>query len=263
LNFTLSRLFEIVSPNLLSERSELTMELRTTIRVLVAESDAVSRRVISSILEREADVSLRCIDNSDVVGAIQDFSPDLMIVDTQNPAIRRAANWEALGVKSPSATILTSYDKTSLMPFAPSSTDLLIKPFNVEEFENAMEVAHSKIANARAKLNELGENNHNVHGGQPKFLQRFAAELEGNIVLIKVPEKSFAIPRWESANFSVGARFFNFFNHPNFGFPNTNIDSKQFGQITSAVSQPTTIYGSGLQADASPRVIEMQAKFVF
>jgi hypothetical protein len=76
-------------------------------------------------------------------------------------------------------------------------------------------------------------------------------------------EKSFAIPGWESANVSIGARFFNLFNHPNFAFPNTNIDSPQFGQITSTVSQPTTIYGSGLGADASPRVIELQAKFVF
>jgi hypothetical protein len=76
-------------------------------------------------------------------------------------------------------------------------------------------------------------------------------------------EKSFVIPRWEGANFSVGARFFNLFNHPNFAFPSTNIDSTQFGQITSTVSQPTTIYGSGLGADASPRVIELQAKFVF
>jgi len=76
-------------------------------------------------------------------------------------------------------------------------------------------------------------------------------------------EKSFAIPKWESAQFSVGARFFNLFNHPNFAFPNTNADSGQFGQITQTVSQPTTIYGSGLGADASPRVIELQAKFVF
>lgn len=76
-------------------------------------------------------------------------------------------------------------------------------------------------------------------------------------------EKSFVIPRWEGANVSVGARFFNLFNHPNFAFPNTNIDSLQFGQITSTVSQPTTIYGSGLGADASPRLIELQAKFVF
>jgi hypothetical protein len=76
-------------------------------------------------------------------------------------------------------------------------------------------------------------------------------------------EKSFAVPKWEKAQFSVGARFFNLFNHPNFAFPNTNIDSNQFGQITQTVSQPTTIYGSGLGADASPRVIEIQAKFVF
>jgi Carboxypeptidase regulatory-like domain len=76
-------------------------------------------------------------------------------------------------------------------------------------------------------------------------------------------EKSFAMAKWEKAQFSVGARFFNLFNHPNFAFPNTNVDSNQFGQITQTVSQPTTIYGSGLGADASPRVIELQAKFVF
>jgi hypothetical protein len=76
-------------------------------------------------------------------------------------------------------------------------------------------------------------------------------------------EKAFAIPKWESAKFSVGARFFNLFNHPNFAFPNTNADSGQFGQITQTVSQPTTIYGAGLGADASPRVIELQGKLVF
>jgi hypothetical protein len=76
-------------------------------------------------------------------------------------------------------------------------------------------------------------------------------------------EKSFDIPKWENAKFSVGARFFNLFNHPNFAFPNTNVDSNQFGQITQTVSQPTTIYGSGLGADASPRVIELQGRFVF
>ena len=76
-------------------------------------------------------------------------------------------------------------------------------------------------------------------------------------------EKSFGLPKWEKAQVSIGARFFNLFNHPNFAFPNTNIDSNQFGQITQTVSQPTTIYGSGLGADASPRVIELQAKFVF
>src|SRR5208282_130334 len=35
-------------------------------------------------------------------------------------------------------------------------------------------------------------------------------------------EKGFGIPKWESAQFSIGARFFNLFNHPNFYFPIMN-----------------------------------------
>jgi hypothetical protein len=76
-------------------------------------------------------------------------------------------------------------------------------------------------------------------------------------------EKAFGIPHRENMQFTVGARFFNFFNHPNFSFPVTDIDNPQFGQILSMVSQPTTIYGSGLGADAAPRVIELEGKFVF
>ena len=76
-------------------------------------------------------------------------------------------------------------------------------------------------------------------------------------------EKGFGIPKWESAQFSLGARFFNIFNHPNFGFPIMNLNNSQFGQIISTVSSPTSIYGSGLGADASPRVIQLQAKFTF
>ena len=76
-------------------------------------------------------------------------------------------------------------------------------------------------------------------------------------------EKGFGIPKWERAQFSLGARFFNFFNHPDFYFPIMNADSPLFGQIIQTISTPTSIYGSGLGADASPRVIQLQAKFVF
>jgi hypothetical protein len=76
-------------------------------------------------------------------------------------------------------------------------------------------------------------------------------------------EKAFGIPKWESAQFTVGARFFNLFNHPNFAFPVTDVDNPSFGHIQAMVSQPTTIYGSGLGADAAPRVIELEGKIVF
>ena len=42
--------------------------------------------------------------------------------------------------------------------------------------------------------------------------------------------KNFRVPRWESAKFSVGAQFFNLFNHPNFDQPVNDIaNTGQFG----------------------------------
>ena len=76
-------------------------------------------------------------------------------------------------------------------------------------------------------------------------------------------DKAFGIPRWERMKFSVGVRFFNVLNHPNFSFPVMNLDSSQLGQILQTVSSPTSIYGSGLGADASPRLIQLQSKITF
>jgi hypothetical protein len=75
--------------------------------------------------------------------------------------------------------------------------------------------------------------------------------------------KTFNIPRWEGATFGLGAQFFNVLNHPHFDQPNADISSPQFGTITSAVSSPTSIFGSFLGADASPRLIQLHAKITF
>jgi Carboxypeptidase regulatory-like domain len=72
------------------------------------------------------------------------------------------------------------------------------------------------------------------------------------------------IPHWESARLGLGLQFFNLFNHPNFDQPDRNIShTATFGQITRALSTPTSILGSFLGGDASPRLIQLTAKFVF
>jgi hypothetical protein len=75
--------------------------------------------------------------------------------------------------------------------------------------------------------------------------------------------KSFKLPRWEGASLGLGAQFFNILNHPHFDQPNADISSPQFGTITSSVSSPTSIFGSFLGADASPRLIQLHAKLTF
>jgi len=165
----------------------LAREQDPAMRVIVAEPDTASRRLICSILESESNVELHCIDNSDLLSVIQEVDPDLVILDIQTNAIRRAANWQALGVKSPPATVVTSYDATSLMPFASAGVDLLIKPFNVEEFHNAIEAARLRIIRARTAVSQVHERQGNQEPlpEQRQFLQRLAAESEGRIVLLK------------------------------------------------------------------------------
>jgi hypothetical protein len=66
------------------------------------------------------------------------------------------------------------------------------------------------------------------------------------------------------ANFSVGVQLSNLFNHPNFDLPVADLANAQFGSIISTVSVPTSLLGTtNLGGDASPRLIQLTAKFSF
>ncbi len=67
----------------------------------------------------------------------------------------------------------------------------------------------------------------------------------------------------ENQEFVLGVNFFNILNHPNFDQPVADVANPQFGRIISTVSPPTSVLGSGLGGDSSPRQIQLTAKFNF
>jgi hypothetical protein len=76
--------------------------------------------------------------------------------------------------------------------------------------------------------------------------------------------KSFRVlPTWESAKLKIAGQFFNTFNHPNFQIPSADVNSSINGYITSAASTPTSVLGAFLGGDASPRLVQLKASFVF
>jgi Carboxypeptidase regulatory-like domain len=77
--------------------------------------------------------------------------------------------------------------------------------------------------------------------------------------------KNTPIPHWEKAELGLGLQFFNFFNHPNFGFPD-NLSSDpatSFGTISYLEQPPTGILGANFGGDISPRMIQVKAQLRF
>ncbi len=75
--------------------------------------------------------------------------------------------------------------------------------------------------------------------------------------------KTIPIPHWEGAKFQFGAQAFNVLNHPNFDQPIGDIANSQFGSIVRTVATPTSIFGSFLGADASPRALQIKGEITF
>jgi hypothetical protein len=74
-------------------------------------------------------------------------------------------------------------------------------------------------------------------------------------------QRSFAIK--EKYRFVFGMQAYNVLNHPNFGNPSGSLSSGSFGEITSTLGSPTSIYGSGQGASVSGRLIVLTGTFSF
>jgi len=76
--------------------------------------------------------------------------------------------------------------------------------------------------------------------------------------------KNTEIPRWENAKLGIGLQFFNFFNHANFGFPDSSSsDNGIFEQIFYLEQSPTSILGSTTQANVARRMIQVKTQLQF
>jgi hypothetical protein len=76
--------------------------------------------------------------------------------------------------------------------------------------------------------------------------------------------KKTKIPGWERGELGIGFQFLKIFNHANFDQPvQDRTGDPLFGQIITTVGSPTSILGSFLGGDASPRIIQLKLQFTF
>jgi two-component system LytT family response regulator len=130
-----------------------------------------------------------CVEDSQLLSTIDETFPDLVIVDVHSPSIRRAHSWEALGIQPAPSTIVTGFDPSAVSPFASHAIDFLVKPFDVERLEAALDLATAAIGQARraaAPADSLSDAENGAE--QRRFAQRLAVEAGDKIVLLRTED---------------------------------------------------------------------------
>lgn len=118
------------------------------IRALVVDDEFLAREALSVMLKDDPEIELiaECRNGKEAVAAIREQSPDIVFLDIQMPEMDGFQVIEEVGVKSmPITVFVTAYDKHALRAFEAHALDYLLKPFDHDRFESALQRAKNFV----------------------------------------------------------------------------------------------------------------------
>lgn len=162
------------------------------IRTLIVDDEPLARERIRTLLADELDVEIigECANGREAIGAIQRDKPDLLFLDVQMPELDGFGVLQMIGAENvPAIIFVTAYDQYALRAFEVHALDYLLKPFDRERFQKALQRARLQIqqandGNLNQRLLALLENL------QPerKWLERLVIKSGGRVFFLKVEE---------------------------------------------------------------------------
>ena len=122
------------------------------IRALIADDEALSRRLVHQLLERHTDVVIvaECADGEEAREAIASHEPDVVFLDIRMPLesgldVARSREPRA----GPFVVFVTAYDRFALPAFEADAADYLTKPLTEERFDAALDRVRDRLRERR------------------------------------------------------------------------------------------------------------------
>ncbi len=123
------------------------------IRTLVVDDEPLARRRLRRLLENRADVEPvgECENGLEAVEALTTKRPDLVFLDIQMPDLDGFGVVEKVGSEQmPVVVFVTAYEEYALAAFSVSALDYLLKPFEDQRFDVALERAVRQVRERRS-----------------------------------------------------------------------------------------------------------------
>jgi len=125
-------------------------------RVLIADDEEFARRRLKQLMARHDDLQLvgECGDGRRACELIGALRPGLVFLDMDMPELDGLGVVRAVGLEAMPATVFaTAYDDHALAAFDANAVDYLLKPFDQQRFDRALEkVRRHTLAQQRAGI---------------------------------------------------------------------------------------------------------------
>lgn len=117
------------------------------LRVLIVDDEPLARERLRSLLANDPEVQIagECGDGRSAVDAVRDLNPDLVLLDVQMPELDGFEVVAEVGVDAmPPVVFVTAYDEYAIRAFDVHALDYLLKPFERDRFERALDRAKQR-----------------------------------------------------------------------------------------------------------------------
>ena len=172
------------------------------IKTLIVDDEPLARRNLRLLLERDGQIEIvdECRNGREAVKAIDAHAPDLIFLDIQMPEMDGFDVLQCVGPEHIQAVIfVTAFDQYALKAFEVHALDYLLKPFDDERFNHALQRAKAQIE-AR-EINQLSkkllalleerETERKGSKGDERYLTRLMIKASSRVMLLKVDEIDF------------------------------------------------------------------------
>lgn len=158
-------------------------------RVIIIDDELPARKKIRTFLADEPKIEIigEASNGLEAVKLIEELRPDLIFLDIQMPGLTGFQVLQELDKAiMPGVIFTTAYDEYAVKAFEVNALDYLLKPFDEERFQKALERVnkqnsqHNQYNQLTNLLLELKK--------QPNYLQRLLIKTAGKIIFIKTDE---------------------------------------------------------------------------
>ena len=128
-------------------------------RTVIVDDEDLARQMLREYLSvhTEIEIVAECANGFDAVKMVTELKPDLLFLDIQMPKLNGFEVLELVGTDR-AIVFVTAFDEYAIRAFDIHAVDYLLKPFNAERFETALQRAKQRLGGTLPSATELSQN---------------------------------------------------------------------------------------------------------